>query len=212
MTCSAVSWIGEHVKVRDDCGWWLGAEGTVQPNERFSLEAGWFRLMPTDIYGKEKHPEGILAHTQEFHPPNVKEHATPLAGASVEMGVEVHTTGDVADRAASGGCCVSSCSALEICHSCLAASVNLQVEYWSQQKSKPSEGPPVHLSGPKIRALRHRLALCRRCSWIEHPEATNCVSGLDDSELLRVLEADIYSLLRADRREPQWSCLHEHQG
>ena len=36
--------------------------------------------------------------------PNVQEHATPLAGASVETGVEVHVTGDVADSAASGGC------------------------------------------------------------------------------------------------------------
>jgi hypothetical protein len=35
---------------------------------------------------------------------NVKEHATPLAGAGVGTGVEVHTTGDVADREASGGC------------------------------------------------------------------------------------------------------------
>ena len=42
--------------------------------------------------------------------PNVKEHATPLAGAGVETEVEVHTTGDVADSAASGGCCVSTCS------------------------------------------------------------------------------------------------------
>jgi hypothetical protein len=42
---------------------------------------------------------------------NVKEHATPLAGAGVDTGVEVHTTGDVAERAASEGCCVSACSA-----------------------------------------------------------------------------------------------------
>jgi len=42
---------------------------------------------------------------------NVKEHAPPLAGAHVETGEKVHITGDVADRAASGGCCVSSCSA-----------------------------------------------------------------------------------------------------
>lgn len=39
----------------------------------------------------------------EFQP-NVKEHATPLAGASIETGLEVHVTSDVADRAASGGC------------------------------------------------------------------------------------------------------------
>ena len=44
--------------------------------------------------------------------PNVKEHAPPLAGAHAETGVEVHITGGYADRAASGGCCVSSCSAL----------------------------------------------------------------------------------------------------
>ena len=41
---------------------------------------------------------------------NVQEHATPLAGAGVETGVEVHVTGDVADSAASGGCSVSPCS------------------------------------------------------------------------------------------------------
>ena len=41
---------------------------------------------------------------------NVKEHAPPLAGAHVETGGRVHITGDVVDRAASGGCCVSSCS------------------------------------------------------------------------------------------------------
>ena len=40
---------------------------------------------------------------------NVKEHATPLAGAGVERGVKVHITGEVDDRAASGGCRVSSC-------------------------------------------------------------------------------------------------------
>jgi hypothetical protein len=36
--------------------------------------------------------------------PIVKEHATPLAGAGVETGLEVHATSDVADKAASGGC------------------------------------------------------------------------------------------------------------
>jgi hypothetical protein len=35
---------------------------------------------------------------------NVKEHATPLAGAGVETGGGVYATGDVADKAASGGC------------------------------------------------------------------------------------------------------------
>ena len=34
---------------------------------------------------------------------SVMKHATPLAGLSVETGVEVHATGDVADKAA-GGC------------------------------------------------------------------------------------------------------------
>ena len=43
---------------------------------------------------------------------NVKEHATPLAGAGVERGVEVHVTGEVENRAASGGCCASACSAI----------------------------------------------------------------------------------------------------
>ena len=38
-----------------------------------------------------------------------QEHAPPLAEASVETGVEVHDTDDVADKAASGGCCASSC-------------------------------------------------------------------------------------------------------
>lgn len=43
--------------------------------------------------------------------PNVQEHATPLAEAVVERGVEVHVTGDVENRAASVGCFVWSCSA-----------------------------------------------------------------------------------------------------
>ena len=47
-----------------------------------------------------------------FSRPNVKEHAPPLAGAHVETGKRVHITGDVDDRAASGGCCVSSCSVI----------------------------------------------------------------------------------------------------
>jgi hypothetical protein len=47
-----------------------------------------------------------------FSQTNVKEHAPPLAGAHVDTGIEVHTTGDVDDKAASGGCCVSSCSAV----------------------------------------------------------------------------------------------------
>ena len=42
--------------------------------------------------------------------PNALELATPLARASVERGVEVHVTGDVADSAASGGCPASPCS------------------------------------------------------------------------------------------------------
>ena len=42
--------------------------------------------------------------------PNVKEHATPPAGASVETQSRVHATGDSADKAAGGGRCDSSCS------------------------------------------------------------------------------------------------------
>ena len=37
---------------------------------------------------------------QSYFLPNVKEHATPLAGAGVETGREVHATGGVADSAA----------------------------------------------------------------------------------------------------------------
>ncbi len=44
--------------------------------------------------------------------PNVKEHATLSAGASVDNGVEVETTEDHVNRAADRGCCVSSCSVL----------------------------------------------------------------------------------------------------
>ena len=45
---------------------------------------------------------------------NVKEHAPPLATTSVETGVKVHDTGDVDDKAASGGCSVSSCYPLMV--------------------------------------------------------------------------------------------------
>ena len=44
-------------------------------------------------------------------PPNVKEHATLSAGASVDHGVEVETKGEHENRAADRGCCVSTCSA-----------------------------------------------------------------------------------------------------
>ena len=46
--------------------------------------------------------------------PNVKEHAPPLAGAHFETRVGVHNTGDVADKAASGGCCGSPCLVLRL--------------------------------------------------------------------------------------------------
>ena len=49
-------------------------------------------------------PVYIAYHCRCHLLPNVKEHATPLAGAGVETGLEVHTTGDSADKAASGGC------------------------------------------------------------------------------------------------------------
>ena len=42
--------------------------------------------------------------------PNVKEHATLAAGASVDHGVDVGITEDHANRTADRGCCVSSCS------------------------------------------------------------------------------------------------------
>jgi hypothetical protein len=45
--------------------------------------------------------------------PNVKEHAPLSAGASVDHGVEVETTGEHEKRAADRGCCVSTCSLLD---------------------------------------------------------------------------------------------------
>ena len=45
-------------------------------------------------------------HFQE----SVKERPVPLAGAGDETGIEVHVVGDVADTAASEGCCASLCS------------------------------------------------------------------------------------------------------
>jgi hypothetical protein len=42
--------------------------------------------------------------------PNVKEHATLSAGASVDPWVNVETTGEHVNRAADRGCCDSSCS------------------------------------------------------------------------------------------------------
>lgn len=54
-------------------------------------------------------------------PENVKEHATLSAGASVDHGVEVETTGGHENRAADRGCCVSSCSLFSIRESMLYA-------------------------------------------------------------------------------------------
>lgn len=42
--------------------------------------------------------------------PNVKEHAPLSAGAGVDHEVGVETTGEYVNKAADGGCCVSSCS------------------------------------------------------------------------------------------------------
>jgi hypothetical protein len=41
---------------------------------------------------------------------NVKEHATLSAGAGVDHGVGVESTGEHENRAADRGCCVSTCS------------------------------------------------------------------------------------------------------
>lgn len=48
----------------------------------------------------------------QFFLPNVKEHAPLSAGAGVDHGVGVETTGEHENRAADRGCCVSSCSLL----------------------------------------------------------------------------------------------------
>lgn len=69
---------------------------------------------------------------------NVQELATPLAGASVETGVEVHITGDVADRAASGGCPASPCSALSSVIS--ASMVEGAMSNPPDRKNKPASG------------------------------------------------------------------------
>ncbi len=45
-------------------------------------------------------PQGEIRLHGEVATTHVKEHAPPLAGAHVETGVEVHTTGDVEDRTA----------------------------------------------------------------------------------------------------------------
>ena len=44
--------------------------------------------------------------------PNVKEHATLSAGASVGRGIEVGITVEHVNKAADRGCCVSACSVL----------------------------------------------------------------------------------------------------
>jgi hypothetical protein len=62
----------------------------------------------------------VIGSGSSSFPENVKEHAPPLAGASVETGVWVHVTGEVADNAARGGCCVSTCWAFRI-HRCIQA-------------------------------------------------------------------------------------------
>ena len=54
--------------------------------------------------------DGISDFILEAFHAERQEHAPPLAGTSVETGMEVHVTGHVDDEAASGSCCVSSCS------------------------------------------------------------------------------------------------------
>ena len=61
----------------------------------------------------EMRTTGTLGETGLIYLPNVKEHATLSARASVDHGVEVETTGKHVNRAADRGCCVSSCSTLQ---------------------------------------------------------------------------------------------------
>ena len=101
---------------------------------------------------------------------NVKEHATPLAGAGVETGLEVHTTGDVAGSAASGGCCVSSCSASSI----------------------PLDWAAIEVAGvdslnEKMRAGKHVIASSfvsdgNPC-WVLFPKGPDRLAGSQDSGL-----------------------------
>lgn len=63
----------------------------------------------SDSAGQESQHCGEISNIHFLQ--NVKEHATPLAGAGVERGAEVHVSVDADNRAASGGCCVSACSA-----------------------------------------------------------------------------------------------------
>jgi hypothetical protein len=53
--------------------------------------------------------EGLRKAVQSLTP-NVKEHAPLSAGANVDHGVKVKTTGEHENRAADRGCCVSPCS------------------------------------------------------------------------------------------------------
>jgi len=51
----------------------------------------------------------VDVHGNSISSTNVKEHATLSAGASVDHGVDVKTTGEHVNRAADRGCCAASC-------------------------------------------------------------------------------------------------------
>jgi hypothetical protein len=75
--CSARPWLGQHVTPRPDAGWSDEEGGTVAPfvrwpgDDGYKLEDGWFALV------NAKHPDGMMAHTQEFYPPNASGEGRP---------------------------------------------------------------------------------------------------------------------------------------
>lgn len=67
---SAKTWLGQRVEARLDSGWGTtpGYIGIVCEDSRRTLDDGWFSFVPDN----GEYPEGILAHTQEFFPPNTQ--------------------------------------------------------------------------------------------------------------------------------------------
>ena len=96
---------------------------------------------------------------------NVKEHAPPLARASVGRGVRVEVTQEHVNRAASGGCCVSSCSLLLFLLWCRNNSCsNNDLSREIGHLAKPDRPPVSNLQYAPILLPFFRDYQCR--SWV----------------------------------------------
>jgi hypothetical protein len=108
----------------------------------------------------------------------VKEHAILSAAANVDHGVEVETTGEHVNRAADGGCCVSTCSPSSFSvydtrhpihqpyQKPIFGSKNTTVEHVNRAADRGFCVSPCSISSFLLEGLRHKDPAVRVMKWL----------------------------------------------